>query len=154
MMIINLDSWNKRWILEKLLSFDSFQNFLKFFLRFTVYLCLQAFDDDVKWKTRRFREFTWRFECFRWDSSENLNPECVLDASSKFCKETENKSVLDPLLLHWSNSNFDFFVFSTVIVWICCFGGKFTLELQCFRFDDEDSVMNLWELLWIHLNFV
>jgi hypothetical protein len=44
-------------------------------------------------------EFDWRFEL---DSSENLDPGCILDASGKFCTETENKSVLHLLLLHWS----------------------------------------------------
>jgi hypothetical protein len=41
-------------------------------------------------------EFDWRFEL---DSSENLDHGCVPDASGKFCKETENRSVLNPLLL-------------------------------------------------------
>ena len=69
-------------------------------------------------------EFDWRFEL---NSSENLNPGCVLDASGKFCKETENKSVLDPLLLlHRFNSS----LISLLLFFEPLSCDRFKLELQ------------------------
>ena len=144
-MIINLDSWNKRWILEKLhfrvrfsIFFKAFRSFRfdsPFIFNFKPSMMIMNKNEKVLYVYLDLNE------SFRWDSSENLNPGCVLDASGKFCKETENKSVLDPLLLHWSNSNFDFFVFSplwTVIAqffriraWIAA------LSIRWWRFELE-----------------
>jgi hypothetical protein len=64
----------------------------------------------------------------------------------------------DSLLLNWWSSSspsliwFSFFNLSSSSLWSHKF-FELVLELQCLWFDDDDSMMNLWELRWIYFNF-
>ena len=152
---MNLDFANKRWIfvdyifrVSVSIFFESFQSSLKEQvwelvnpLRFTVYLWLWTFDELLQWKRRSFDDYL-NFEL-------EIRTKRSLKASGKFGPKINRCSSL--FLLHWFRTCFDSLFFSLFSLWSYEF-LEFVLELKFLRFDDDDSVVNLWELWWIYFN--
>jgi hypothetical protein len=115
--------------------------FSKFSLRFTVYFQFWAFDDDLKWKTRRFCEFTWRFE---WEDDETFG-ESSLSFWWMICCCWTGDVLL--LLLHWFDS-----ASSIPLLLHCDRTSSLSLYLNCsfsvrwWRFEFE-SLRTSWILL-------
>jgi hypothetical protein len=105
-------------------------------LQSTVYLCLRTFVELLRWKRKSFLwlpELKWRFE---QRSSRKL--------SGKLEPKINRCSSL--LLPHWFETCFDSSS-SSHSLWLWSYKFiELVLELQLLRFDDDDSVVNLWEL--------
>jgi hypothetical protein len=152
---MSLDLQNKRWIFVDLcfrVSVSSFSNLFQSFsneqvsglanlLWFTVYSWLWTFDELLQRKRRSFDDYL-NFEL-------EIRTKRSLKASGKFGPKINRCSSL--FLLHWFRTCFDSLFFSLLLLWSCEF-LEFVLELQFLRFDDDDSVVNLWELWWIYFN--